>query len=190
MTPTLTQSTEIAEAIKTRFAILAGKNVDRLASAAQIASTPGAITGDAANGYNVKSQNRDKVYHVSLAAHACTCPDHLAHAAEGAVCKHRLACYILQRFNEQPAAQAQPEEPKEPEFWPGQEWTMRRREFVHRDKSQPEAWHVEIKDITPHGAKKPTSIYVDLTSPDGQFRQMCLDVAAFLNNPYYKAIPA
>lgn len=199
-TPTLIQSSCIADEIRNRFSILAAKNTDRLVNAAQIAATPETISGCSLEGFEVKSLTRSKSYHVSLAAHACTCPDHLAHGADGYVCKHRLACYILQTFEDREEAERLKPEPVV--LAKGAEFSVRRSEYAARNHSIPDSWSCEIVDLMKSECGEIAYLYAAVTTLDRNGRPLaawdmatpgpgsvslrCFRVDEFFNNKSFK----
>jgi predicted nucleic acid-binding Zn finger protein len=68
----------------------------RLLLAQDMASTSGAVVQLDPDRYQVASQSKPDIsYIVDLSAKSCTCPDHIAHAAAGVICKHRLAVALF-----------------------------------------------------------------------------------------------
>jgi len=167
-TPTLIQTSCIADEIRNRYSILAGKNTDRLASAAQIAATPNTISGCSIEGFEVKSLTREKSYHVSLAAHACTCPDHLAHGADGYVCKHRLACYILDKFEEREDTENRriADLEQQENIYVGQQFRVRRPEYAPRSRYMLDNWTCEIVDLIKAECGEIAYLYAAVTTRD------------------------
>jgi predicted nucleic acid-binding Zn finger protein len=73
----------------------------RLLLAQDLASTSGAVMQLGPDRYQVASQSKPGTsYIVTLSAKSCTCPDHIAHAGAGVICKHRLAVALYVGWGE------------------------------------------------------------------------------------------
>lgn len=102
-TPTPEEAQAAAQALRSQFPSLwhVRGELPRITRAVAIASRPGAVkpSAEAVPGEFVvlSESNEAGEYKVSQSSHSCTCPDHGAHAAQGIICKHRLAVKIWQQ---------------------------------------------------------------------------------------------